>query len=163
MTFTHWKMTWKTMCEGHLGNSNNIPTNFCFLQAELLLVIGGNCNARHPMAVGRLPKSSEGQQWINRCSLASFYDILLWCLVSSILIKNYSRHDSRIISTGDVTAPLEISLNRTDDYLTDGIINFMARLRYKYRGHASVTTFSGDYQSWNTVVIINPVISAALV
>ena len=30
-TFTHWKMTWKTMCEGHLGNSNNIPTNFCFL------------------------------------------------------------------------------------------------------------------------------------
>ncbi len=31
MTFTHWKMIWKTMCEGHLGNSNNIPTNFCFL------------------------------------------------------------------------------------------------------------------------------------
>ena len=31
MTFTHWKMTWKTMCEGHLGNPNNIPTNFCFL------------------------------------------------------------------------------------------------------------------------------------
>ena len=31
MTFTHWKMTWKTMCEGHLGNPNNIHTNFCFL------------------------------------------------------------------------------------------------------------------------------------
>ena len=48
-------MTWKTMCEGNLCNSNNIPTNFCFLYAELLLVIGGNCNACHPMAIGRLP------------------------------------------------------------------------------------------------------------
>ena len=84
-------------------------SNFCFLvQAEFSLVIGGNCNASHFLATGRLPLSSEGQQWTNRWSLASFYDILLWCLVCSTLVKNYSRHDWRRISTKDVTAPFQV-------------------------------------------------------
>ena len=35
-----------------------MPRNFCFLvKAEISLLIGGNCNACHPMAmaIGRLP------------------------------------------------------------------------------------------------------------
>ena len=96
------------LSKGLLYNPSNMPSNFCFLvQAEFSLVIGGNCNASHFLATGRLPLSSEGQQWTNRQSLASFYDILLWCLVCSTLVKNYSRHDWRRISTKDVTAPFQ--------------------------------------------------------
>ena len=49
--------------------------------------------------------SSEGQQWIKRCSLPIFYHILLLSLVCGNSIKKYRCYDSGSILTNVVTAP----------------------------------------------------------
>ena len=47
-----------------------MPRNFCFLvKAEISLLIGGNCNACHLMAIGRL----AGHQRVNSGSISGHY------------------------------------------------------------------------------------------
>ena len=50
--------------------------NFCFLvKAEISLLIGGNCNACHPMAIGRLP----GHLRVNSGSISGLHVMIYDC------------------------------------------------------------------------------------